>query len=51
MKGWGEIIGMFLYAMTVTIIAVIIVRRLQKFQEKIGGASIKKASTKLKRKN
>ena len=41
LQGWGEILGLFLYAMMVTIIAVIVIRRLQKLKEKIGGKSIK----------
>jgi hypothetical protein len=47
LSGWGETIGLLLYAVTVTLIAVIIVRRLQKIKQVVGGRSIKKAPSKL----
>jgi NADH:ubiquinone oxidoreductase subunit 6 (subunit J) len=47
-SGWGETIGLLLYALCVTIVSVIIVRRLQKLQKVVGGRSIKKASRKIK---
>lgn len=39
---WGESVGLFLYALCVTLIAVIIIRRLRVLRDKIGGESIKK---------
>ena len=42
MSGWGETVGLFIYAVIVTIIAVVVISRLKKFQEAVGGESIKK---------
>jgi len=47
LSGWGETIGLLLYAIIVTIIAVVIVHRLRKIQKAVGGKSIKKASKKI----
>ncbi len=41
LSGWGEAIGLFLYAMTVTLIAVVVIHRLRKIQKTVGGKSIK----------
>jgi hypothetical protein len=48
LSGWGETIGLLLYASLVTIIAVLIIRRLRRLQKAVGGRSIKKASKKVK---
>jgi len=40
-SGWGETIGLLIYAVVVTLIAVIAIRRLKKIQNAIGGKSIK----------
>jgi len=40
-SGWGEIFGLILYALAVTIVIVFIVSRLKKIKEKIGGKAIK----------
>lgn len=40
-SGWGELLGQFIYACTVTLIVVLIVKRLKKVQSKVGGESIK----------
>ncbi len=42
LSGWGETIGLFLYALVVTLIAVIIIRRLKAIKKAVGGESIKK---------
>lgn len=47
-SGWGETIGLFLYALVVSIIVVLVVQRLKKIQEAVGGESIKKEPKKLK---
>jgi hypothetical protein len=47
-SGWGETIGLVIYASVVTVIAVLLIRRLRKIQEVVGGKSIKKASKKVK---
>ena len=38
---WGELIGLFLYALIVTLIVVVIVKRLKSVNSKVGGKSIK----------
>ncbi len=38
---WGELIGLFIYASVVTIIVVLIVKRLKGVKKKVGGESIK----------
>ena len=38
---WGELVGLFLYAAIVTLIVVLIVKRLKGVKEKVGGDSIK----------
>lgn len=48
MSGWGEAVGLLLYAIVVTAIAVIVIHRLQKIQEAVGGKSIKKKPRKIK---
>lgn len=48
LSGWGEAVGLFLYAFVVTVIAVIIIHRLRKIQKAVGGKSIKEASKKVK---
>ena len=48
LSGWGETVGLLLYAMIVTIIAVIIVHRLQKIKKAVGGKSIRKTPKKIK---
>lgn len=40
-SGWGETIGLLIYAILVTLIAVFVVRRLKKIQKRVGGKSIK----------
>lgn len=40
-SGWGETIGLLIYAVAVTLIAVIAIRRLKKIQNAVGGKSIK----------
>ncbi|MDD3647057.1 MAG: DUF5654 family protein [Candidatus Dojkabacteria bacterium] len=40
-SGWGETIGLLLYALVVTVIVVLVVQRLKTLQEKVGGKSIK----------
>lgn len=40
-SGWGETIGLLIYAVVVTLIAVITIRRLKKIQNAVGGKSIK----------
>lgn len=47
LSGWGETIGLLLYALVVTIIAVLVIHRLQKIQKAVGGKPIKKASKKI----
>ncbi len=41
LSGWGETLGLFLYALLVTAIAVIIIRRLKKIKDAVGGESVK----------
>jgi hypothetical protein len=48
LSGWGEAVGLFAYAMLVTIIAVVIIHRLRNLQKAVGGESIKKAPEKIK---
>jgi hypothetical protein len=48
LSGWGETVGLILYATLVTVIAVILIRRLRKIQAMVGGKPIKKASKKVK---
>jgi ABC-type Fe3+ transport system permease subunit len=47
LSGWGETVGLFLYALSVTAIAVLIIHRLRKIQKVVGGKSIKKAPKKI----
>lgn len=47
LSGWGETIGLLLYALLVTVIAVLVIHRLRKIQKAVGGKSIKKASKKI----
>lgn len=42
LSGWGEFIGLLIYALIVTLVAVLAVNRLRKWQKKVGGDSIKK---------
>lgn len=49
LSGWGETFGLFLYAVIVTLIVVLIVRRLKQIQERVGGESIKKPSKRVKK--
>ncbi|MBN2015279.1 hypothetical protein JW766_00400 [Candidatus Dojkabacteria bacterium] len=48
LSGWGETVGLFLYALVVTIIAVVIIHRLRQIQKVVGGKSIKKTPGKIK---
>lgn len=48
-SGWGETIGLLLYAMFVTLVAVILVRRLKKIQKKMDGESIKRVPKKARK--
>jgi hypothetical protein len=41
LSGWGETIGLVLYAIIVTVIVVLVVQRLKKIQKVVGGKSIK----------
>jgi F0F1-type ATP synthase assembly protein I len=41
LSGWGEIVGLVIYASLVTFVVVLIVQRLKKIQERIWGKSIK----------
>lgn len=47
LSGWGETVGLLLYALVVTSIAVLVIHRLRKIQKAVGGKSIKKASKKI----
>lgn len=40
-SGWGETIGLLIYAVIVTLIAVVAIRRLKKIKNVVGGKSIK----------
>lgn len=48
LSGWGEIVGLLIYAMFVTVISVIAVRRLRKIQKVFNKKPIKKPSKKIK---
>lgn len=48
LSGWGEAVGLLLYATIVTIIAVVVIHRLQGVQRAVGGRSIKKSPKKIK---
>ncbi|MBU0975504.1 MAG: DUF5654 family protein [Patescibacteria group bacterium] len=41
LSGWGETVGLFLYAVVVTVIVVLVVQRLKTLKEKVGGRAIK----------
>lgn len=41
LSGWGEIVGLLIYAISVTVIVVLVVQRLKALKEKVGGKSIK----------
>ena len=47
LSGWGEAVGLLLYAVVVTLIAVFVIHRLRKIEKAIGGKSIKKPSKKI----
>jgi Flp pilus assembly pilin Flp len=46
LSGWGETVGLLLYAALVTFIAVIMINRLKKVQNIVKGASISKKNKK-----